>query len=150
MMKTGFGDDGNGMAERYISSMIEIMLPVVERATVLACEYSKACGRDVLLPEDMEYAIKYCAMHTVGQTTGSLFPELWEEEGSDEDEMDVEEVDIEDEEIPEEDCPPFVRYEGPDNTFNMMNDAYDRWDQWVPQSPAEELIKKAVDSNEHL
>lgn len=146
MMKTGFGDDGNAMAERYISSMIDIMLPVMERATVLACEYSKACGRDVLLPEDMEYAIKYCAMHTVGQTTGSLFPELWQDgEAEDEDEDGSE-----DEEIPEEDCPPFVRYKGPDNTFNMMNDAYDHWGQWVPQSPAEELIKKTIDSNEHL
>jgi len=72
-MQTGFGDAGDGMAEQYIDTMINILLPVIERSTLLAAEYCKACGRDVLLPEDMKYAIKYCAMYTVGQDIGSLF-----------------------------------------------------------------------------
>ena len=70
-MQTGFGDAGDRMAEQYMETMTNILVPVLEQAVVLAAEYSKACGRDTLLPEDMEYTMKYCAMHTVGQTTGS-------------------------------------------------------------------------------
>jgi hypothetical protein len=109
---------------------------------VMAAEYSKACGRDTVLPEDMEYAIKYCVMYTVGQNIGSLFPEIYDEESSDEEE-DLEEVD------PEE-CPPFERYTGEDATFRQMNEAYDRWEQWVPQSPIEEMLKNAINSNEYI
>jgi histone H3/H4 len=67
-MQTGFGTGGSQqMAEEYIKSMTDIMLPVMEQAVLLAGEYCKACGREVILPEDMEYAMKYCAMYTVGQ-----------------------------------------------------------------------------------
>ena len=141
-MQTGFGGDGSAMAEQYVKSMIDIMTPVMERSMILAAEYSKACGRDTVLPEDMEYAIKYCVMYTVGQNIGSLFPEIYDEESSDEEE-DLEEVD------PEE-CPPFERYMGEDTTFKQMNEAYDRWEQWVPQSPIEEMLKNAINSNEYI
>lgn len=142
MMKTGFGDIGNAMENSYAESMIGIMLPVMEKSMILAAEYSKACGRDTVLPEDMEYAMKYCAMYTVGQTIGSILPEIYNEEESDGEE-DIEEVEP-------EDCPSFERYSGDDPTFIQVNDAYDRWDSWVPQSPAEEMLKNAINSNEHL
>ena len=141
-MQTGFGGDGSAMAEQYVKSMIDIMTPVMERSMILAAEYSKACGRDTLLPEDLEYAMKYCAMYTVGQTIGSLMPEIYDEELSDDDEDEEEEDD--------EDLPEFVRYSGDDEVFNQMNQAYDRWDSWVPQSPVEEMLKNAINSNEHL
>ena len=60
-MQTGFGDSGDNMAEQYISTMMNIVTPVLEKSMVLACEYAKACGRDIVLPEDIEYASKYCA-----------------------------------------------------------------------------------------
>jgi len=85
-MQTGFGDGGDGMMERYISDMINIVQPVIEKSTLLAAEYCKACGRDIILSEDMEYAMKYCAMNTVGQTIGSIMPEIYDEEESDEEE----------------------------------------------------------------
>ena len=142
-MQTGFGDAGDRMAQQYMETMTNILLPVLEQAVVLAAEYSKACGRDTLLPEDMEYAMKYCAMHTVGQTTGSMYPEIYrddEEEESDE-EMEV---------VSEDECPSFERYSGNDVTFNQVNDAYDRWDRWEPQNPTEHMLKNAINSNEHL
>jgi len=140
-MKTGFGDSSGAYEEAQQNALIGILLPVLERSMVLAAEYSKACGRDTVLPEDMEYAIKYCVMHTVGQNIGSLFPEVYEEESSDED--DIEEVDP-------EDCPPFERYTGDNATFRQMNEAVDNWDTWVPQSPVEEMLKNAINSNEYL
>jgi hypothetical protein len=98
-MQTGFGDGGDGMAEQYITSMTNILLPVFERGVILAAEYSKACGRDTLLPEDMEYAMKYCAMYTVGQTTGTMFPDIYQEEDS-ESESDEEMEVVSDDECP--------------------------------------------------
>ena len=140
-MKTGFGDAGDAMIDQYIDTMTNLLMPVMERSTVLAAEYSKACGRDTLLPEDWEYAIKYCAMYTVGQDVGSLFPEIYEEEEEDEEDMPI---------VPEEECPPFERYTGSDPTFLLMNEAYDRWDSWQPQTPTDQLLKNAINSNEHL
>ena len=145
-MQTGFGGDGSAMAEQYMNSMIDIMMPVMENSVVLAAEYSKACGRNIILPEDMEYATKYCAMNTVGQNVGSLFPEIYdddEDEDEDEDEDDIEEV-------PEEDCPPFERYSGDQEKFILMNQAHDQWESWVPQNPAEQMLKNAINSNGHL
>ena len=135
-MQTGFGE--SQMTEEYIKSMTDIMLPVMEQAVLLAGEYCKACGRDVILPEDMQYAMKYCAMYTVGQQIGTMFPEIYE--GDDEDE------DVED--VPEEDCPSFVQYAGEDIRFIQVNEAAERWDSWVPQSPIEQMLKNAINSNE--
>jgi hypothetical protein len=141
-MQTGFGDGGDGLMNQYIETMTNLLMPVMERSTILAAEYSKACGRDTLLPEDMEYAMKYCAMYTVGQDVGSLFPEIYEDEDEDEDE----EMSI----VEPEDCPPFERYVGSDPTFLLMNEAYDRWESWQPQNPTEQMLKNAINSNEHL
>jgi len=43
-----------------------------------------------------------------------------------------------------------VRYSGEDPTFRQMNEACDRWDTWVPQSPVEEMLKNAINSNEYI
>jgi len=140
-MQTGFGDEGTAMTEQYITSMMDILLPVMEKAMLFASEYSKACGRDTVLPEDMEYAMKYCAMYTVGQDIGTLFPDIYDEEVSDDESI---------EDVPDEDCPPFERYSGDDERFILMNQAYDRWNEWTPQSPVEQMLKNAINSNEHL
>ena len=147
-MQTGFGDMGDGMMGRYISDMINIVQPVIEKSTLLAAEYCKACGRDTLLSEDMEYAMKYCAMNTVGKTIGSIMPEIYDEEESDEE---GEESDEEGEESDEEgELPDFVRYSGPDPGFIQVNEAFDRWDSWVPQNPTEQMLKNAINSNEYV
>jgi hypothetical protein len=140
-MQTGFGVGGNMMAEQYIETMTNILLPVLERGTLLAAEYSKACGRDTLLPEDMEYAMKYCAMYTVGNTVGPMFPEIFEDEEDSDEEMDV---------VAPDECPVFTRYAGTDPFFLQVNDAYDRWDAWEPQNPTEQMLKNAINSNEQL
>ena len=52
---------------------------------VLAAEYAKASGRDMVLGEDLEYAMKYCAMNEVGKKMGTHFPEIYEESSDEED-----------------------------------------------------------------
>jgi len=140
-MKTGFGETSGAYEQSQQDALMGILLPVLERSMILAAEYSKACGRDTVLSEDMEYAIKYCVMYTVGQDIGSLFPEIYNEESSDEEDI---------EEVEPDECPPFVRYSGADPTFRQMNEACDRWDTWVPQSPVEEMLKNAINSNEYI
>ena len=67
-----------------------------------------------------------------------MFPEIYEDSdsGSD-DEM----------ELVEENEDDFKRYEGDNELYNKVNDAYDKWDTWVPQSPVEIMLKDAVDKN---
>jgi|SRR5210317_116233 hypothetical protein len=142
-MKTGFdlSDTGNDVYENHLKMLIDIVTPVVEKAILLSCEYAKACGRDAVISKDFEYAAKYCAMRTVGQHIGSYFPEIYND---DDDDIDVDDLDIIDDDSVE-----FVRYSGDDPAFKAINDAYDAWDSWVPQSPVEELLKNAINSNEH-
>lgn len=138
MMRTGTGNDSDALMDSYIRSITDIIQPVIEQGVILSAEYSRACGRDVVLPEDMEYSMRYCAMHMVGRTTGSIAPEVYEEDSDSGSEVD------------DEDCPPFERYTGDDPRFTCINDAYDAWDDWTPQNPTEQLLKNAIDSNEHL
>lgn len=142
MMKTGFGESSGEYENAQANALIGILTPVLEKSMIIACEYSKACGRDAVTGEDMEYAIKYCAMYTVGETIGSMFPEIYNEDDSS-DEESIEEL------TPEE-CPEFERYSGDDPTFKLVNEAYDRWDEWQPQSPVEEMLKNAINSNEYI
>ena len=143
-MQTGFGDMGDGMMGRYISDMINIVQPVIEKSTLLAAEYCKACGRDIILSEDMEYAMKYCAMYKVGESIGSTMPEIYQEE------LTEEEMEEGEEDVDPEECPEFVRYSGTDQTFLQVNEAFDRWDRWQPQNPTEQMLKNAINSNEHV
>ena len=75
------------LIEQVQDSAINIIQPVLERSMVLAAEYAKACGRDIVLGEDMEYAMKYCAMNEVGKKLGSHFPEIYEESSDEEDRL---------------------------------------------------------------
>ncbi len=119
--------------------MEDIFLPVLESAMVYACHYCKATGRSTVTATDMDYGWKYAARVTLGNKLGSFFPEIYEEESSDE-EDDIEVVDDEDE--------PFTRYTGTDELYVKMNEVYDTWDQWEPYSPAEKLVKNAIDSQQ--
>jgi len=131
------------MYESHLKTLIDIVTPVVEKAIMLSCEYAKACGRDAVLSRDFEYAAKYCAMRTVGLQIGSHFPEIYNDEDEDEDE------DEDDLMVIDDDSVEFVRYSGDDPAFMAINEAYDSWDSWQPQSPIEELLKNAINSNEH-
>lgn len=116
-----------------MDTALDIIIPVLEAAVVYASYYCRACNRSTITSNDMEYGMKHAAMTTVGKKIGSHFPEVWESESSEEDEY------IDDEEEP------FTRYEGTEELYVSMNESYDNWDSWEPQSPAEQAIKNAVD-----
>jgi hypothetical protein len=113
---------------------IDVFLPVMESSVVFAAHYAKACGRDCVTSQDICYGMMYAARNIVGKQIGSLFPEVYTQEDSDEE-------DEEDEEAEEN----WTRYDGADNEHALnMNTCADSWDAWDPESPAERALKNAV------
>lgn len=114
---------------------IDIFLPVMESSVVLAAHYAKACGRDCITSQDMCYGMMYAARNVTGKQLGSLFPEVYEEEDSGEEEG-SEEDEVETN---------WSRYNGTDNEHALnMNACADSWDAWEPETPAERALKNAV------
>lgn len=126
---------------------IEIITPVLEQSVLLAADYAKACGRDAILSKDFEYAIKYCAMNTIGQKIGSHFPEIYEEDSEEESDSEDTENTLE---VVDENELEFTPYSGEDKKFTDVNESYERWGDWEPKTPVEEMIKNAIDNNEHV
>lgn len=141
---------------------IELFLPVMESATVLAAHYAHACGRDCVVSKDMRYGLMYAARNVAGRHVGSLYPEIYEgedsgtesesegdalSEGDEEDEEDEESEGDEDEES-EEEWTEYVPVEGvePDDMALKMNECARTWDEWIPSNPTEAALKSAVDS----
>jgi len=122
--------------------MEDIFLPVMESSVVLASHYAKESGRNTVTARDMMYGLMYAARNVVGKQLGSLFPEIYDESESDEE--DLETVDDDEE--------PFTRYQGNDTESigYKMNQCADTWDDWVPESPAEQALKSAVENQRHL
>ena len=116
---------------------MDILIPVLESATVLAAHYANACGRDTILSEDMKMGMMYAARNVTGKQIGPIYPEVWDEE----DEEDEEEENEEDEEIE------WVKYSGDDDMAVKMNECADTWDTWEPENPAEYALKSSIDQN---
>lgn len=121
---------------------IELIKPFFEGSVVVAAEYCKACGRNAVTPQDLEYGGKFAARYIVGVETQSLFPEIYQEEssGSDEEEDEDDDDDREDD--------PFTRYTGDDPKMLAVNDCYDTWDQWEPQIPLQAAAKNAIEKKQ--
>ena len=127
--------------QQIIKTATDIIQPVVESAMILAGHYCKACGRNTLTGEDLKYAMKYCARNFVGKQIGTLFPEDEDEDsesGSDTDDS-IEVVDEEDE--------PFTRYSGDESLMNDINQASDTWNEWIPSSPMESMLKDSINTS---
>jgi len=122
-----------------MEEVADLFLPVMESATVLASHYAKACGRDTVTAYDVQMGLMYAARNVAGKQIGSLYPEIYDEE-DDEEEDEWEEV----EEV-EEGVEPYTRYSGSEELFNKMNECFDTWSEWVPETPLEISIKNAVD-----
>ena len=119
----------------------ELLKPFFEASVVIASEYTSMCRRNVVTPTDMEYSMKFAARYVVGVENESLFPEIYQGLDEDcEDEEECAEEDVEDE---------FRRYEGEDSKMNIVNQCYDTWDQWVPETPLQSAAKNAIEKIYH-
>ena len=141
--------DGDLDTSAILESALDIFRPVMESATVLAAHYAKACGRDVVLQEDMRFGMMYAARYVTGRQIGSLFPEIYEEgdDSQSDSDFDPDGSDssgswetVDDEELV------WTRYEGSeDDQAVKMNECADAWDAWEPQNPSERALKNAID-----
>ena len=118
---------------------IDLMMPVMEGAVIVAAEYCKASGRTVLLAKDMELGMKYAARKILGNHSGTLFPEIEDLYDEVEEEEEENEVDDDDEE--------WTRYEGDDPKMQEVNEVYDSWDDWTPIASAECALKNAIEKS---
>ena len=137
---------------------IELFLPVMESATVLAAHYAQACGRDCVVSKDMRYGLMYAARNVAGRHVGSLYPEIYGDSGtesegealSEEDEEGDEDsgTESDQDEESEEEWTEYVPVEGvePDDMALKMNECARTWDEWIPSNPTEAALKSAVDS----
>lgn len=114
----------------------------MESSIVLASHYAKESGRDTVTATDMMYGLMYAARNVVGNQLGSIFPEIYDDSESDKENLET--VDDDDE--------PFTRYQGNDieSISYKMNQCVDTWDDWVPECPAEQALKNAVENQRHL
>jgi len=125
------------MEQQILETAFNLLNPVIESAMIIAGNYAKSCGRDVVTSMDTQYAMKYCAMNLVGKHTGTLFPELQDSSESDSEEEDF--VDEEDHE--------FTRYTGSDPLLCDVNKAVDSWDSWEPSNITESMLKDAINKS---
>jgi len=159
--------EGDFDTSAILESALDIFRPVMESATVMAAHYAKACGRDVVLQEDMRFGMMFAARYVTGRQIGSLFPEIYSESRSDSSERrglegsgsDSEGSDydpdgsessgswetVDDEELT------WTRYEGTDDDQALkMNECADSWASWEPQNPSERALKNAIDKQSDL
>lgn len=128
------------MAAEIPQEISDLFLPVLESGVVLASHYAKACGRDVVTQQDVQMGLMYAARNVAGKQVGTLFPEIYEEDEEEEEwETDSEGV-VDDSEGNE-----FTRYTGTEELMVKMNECFDTWDSWTPESPLEQSLKNAVD-----
>ena len=132
------------MENEIIKAATDIIQPVFESSIIVAGHYVKACGRNTITSQDVNYALKFCARNLVGKHVGTLFPEESESESESEGESDGESDSDSVVEVDEEE-EPFTRYTGDDKLMNDIHQAVDTWDQWIPESPIERMLKDSVD-----
>jgi hypothetical protein len=133
------------------AAAMDIFLPVMESAVILAAHYCKAAGRDCVQGEDMRLGMMFAARNVAGKHLGTLYPEVYEESDSDSgeesDSGSWETVEgSEEPETEEADEPAWTPYEGTeDEVARKMNECAETWDAWEPETPAERALKNAVD-----
>lgn len=131
------------MAAEIPQEISDLFLPVLESGVVLASHYAKACGRDVVTQQDVQMGLMFAARNVAGKQIGTLFPEIYEDSDEEEDEEEWEtdsEGVVDDSEGNE-----FTRYTGTEDLMVKMNECFDTWDSWTPESPLEQSLKNAVD-----
>lgn len=132
-----------------------------------AAEYCHAAGRNTLTATDIEYALKYqahefiiddtllseCEQEFVENAPNTRTRTLWADEvETDDDEEGDLEVETDDDEEgdleveTDDDEEPFTRcMDSTNEKIVKMNQYYDEWDSWVPDTDIHKSVKKSID-----
>lgn len=127
------------LQDSYLTTCSKLIAPVFEMAMVTAAKYCKATGRSTVTSKDVEYGMKFSARKVLGVQTESLFPDIYEDDS---------ESGSEDSESGSGSEEEFVRYTGDDETLCIINEMYDTWDSWAPDSPIGIYMKNAIDAQD--
>lgn len=123
----------------YEQFALDVYKPVVESAMVVASEYCNATGRTIVVSKDIEMGMKFAARHILGTCTGTLFPEISDESDNDDDDVStVSEDDIDE---------AWTRYNGDDARLIKINECFDTWAQWEPDTPIGHALKSAIEKS---
>ena len=127
------------------AAALDIFLPVMESAVVLAAHYCKAAGRDCVQAEDMRIGMMFAARNVAGKHLGTLYPELYEEESDPDEDSDEDSGSGSWETVSDSELvwTPYTGTE--DEMARKMNECAETWDAWEPETPAERALKNAVD-----
>ena len=130
--------------EQIIEAAMNAIQPVLENAVVVAAEYCKATGRDIVTALDMEYGMKWSAMKVTGRVFGSILPEGSDDDSDDEGWETDDDMVVQESEMGFDD--EFREYDGEDPAFLEVNQVVRDWADWEPETPVEIMIKNAINS----
>ena len=130
--------------EQIIEAAMNAIQPVLENAVIVAAEYCKATGRDIVTALDMEYGMKWSAMKVTGRVFGSILPEGSDDDSDDEGWETDDDMVVQESEMGFDD--EFREYDGDDERYLEVNQAVRDWADWEPETPVEIMIKNAINS----
>lgn len=151
-MKTGYlNTSSNGVTEDEKLNIISLVSLFGAKAIEHATDYIYHCGREGITKLDLVYGMRYEAFEYMKN------PNLYEEANKMKDEIieqddeDSDWEDIDDLILPDDKIQPFIRIN--DSKINdenrefidKMHTYYDQWDRWEPQTPLENILKRAID-----
>lgn len=120
---------------------VEYLTRIMKYSITVAADYCKETGRTIVTPLDMEYALKFCAMYSHDIDMSEV--DNIEDEDSDEGwETDEEGEFVEESEMGFED--EFRKYEGTDEYYLNINEAFQKWREWEPEYELDIALKNAI------
>ena len=172
-MKTGFSNDviASGYTDEQKENLVSMLSLFVSNAMINAARYCEIAKRDGITLEDTLYGIRYEVfefmkrgdiIQSLDEVKKELFEEVEEEDDEDyetefkrQDSMTYKEEDsFEDLIVDDDKIQNFTRIdvniltdiEKEDKDFvEKMNNYYDTWGDWVPETPLEKILKNAID-----
>jgi histone H3/H4 len=168
-MRSGLVDVPMNVPEDFTNRLMSITLTMVTRAAVDAATYCEHAGRSNVTEADIAASLKRQAMHfatdasleeDVAETQRILFDEEDEgtesegtdsegSEGTDSEYESMDESEGTDEgtesEGTDSEPEPWTRSTCTCDVCRTVNEALDAWDDWTPEDPVEQYLKRTVE-----
>ena len=157
-MKSGLGSVDNSNKVDIDLENVEVLLSMfITNAIGNASKYVKMCGRNGVTKTDIAYGLKYEVFEFIKRK--DIMDEFTKEKeeyqelykGDYDSEEEDEESDDDSMIVPDDEVEEFKRIPGDkineDNKdfVEKMHSYYDTWDNWVPDTPLNTILKNAID-----
>ena len=159
-MKSGLGTVDNSNKVDIDLENVEVLLSMfITNAIGNASKYVKMCGRNGVTKTDIAYGLKYEVFEFINRENimdefkkeKEEYQEIINNDNSDEEDDEDEESEDDSMIVPDDEVEEFTRI--PDDKINeenkdfieKMHSYYDTWDNWVPDTPLNTILKNAID-----